>query len=467
MSEVRISRRRFIRNASFGLGALSLSSTLGIGLARSRPRAPNILLVVTDQLSLRAMGAYGAEWVRTPNMDDIAARGVRFHRSYCTSPVCSPSRSSMLTGLMPHETGVAYNSTPVLADVPNLGQVLRESNYDTVWTGKWHLGSSYPDSDAIPGFRYLRAARMNDLGTSTDPAVADEAISFLSSKHERPFFLAVSFHNPHDIGYWVRGYEEIVGEVDMQNLPPLPANFEKDSGEPEFIRMCRERPYYDEANMRTANWDERQWRVYLSAYYRLVERVDEQIGRVLAALDEAGLRDDTLIAFTSDHGEGMAAHHWVAKLMFYEECVTVPFVMAWRGVIPEGVSDTRHLVSGLDLMPTLCDYAGAEPPRTHGTSLRGVIENPDSPGRDFVVSELYPDPEDFDMQARMLRSRDRKYIAFSRGDMREMLFHLESDPGEMTNLAGDPQAREELERHREILRDWIARTEDVTFEPPR
>jgi choline-sulfatase len=151
----------------------------------------------------------------------------------------------------------------------------------------------------------------------------------------------------------------------------------------------------------------------------------------------------------------------VVKLMLHEEPVTVPLIVSWKGVTPSGRVDEEHLASGVDILPTICDYAGVRPLKgVTGGSLRPLIEDPDLPGRDFVVSELYPDPKCPEMQARMLRTRRYKYVAFSEGRNREMLFDLYADPGEMRNLALIPASQEELSNHRRLLRQWMAETDD-------
>jgi arylsulfatase A-like enzyme len=138
----------------------------------------------------------------------------------------------------------------------------------------------------------------------------------------------------------------------------------------------------------------------------------------------------------------------------------VPFIARWPGSVPAGVVDREHLVSGIDVLPTLCDYAGVEFPEVTGMSLRPLIDNPQAPGRPYLVAELCPDTKDLTMQGRMLRTARYKYVAFSRGRDPEMLFDLREDPGETRNLARDPARRGELERHRASLRSWCVQSRD-------
>lgn len=448
-------RRAFLRTAA----AATAIGLVPHAQARSA-RHPNVLFLMTDQQTLRAMSAYGNPHLRTPHMDSLAAAGVRFENSYCTTPVCGPSRGSLLTSRMPHETGVEINGQTLDPAIPNMGEIFREAGYHTAWTGKWHLPKSYPQGP-VPGFEYLPVPEGTKfrLGSQTDGPVADEAIRFLRRRHERPFLLGVSLHNPHDICWSVR--EDPPEPIDESVLPPLPANFEVDPNEPEFITACRNREVYGPEILYTKDWDRKRWREYLYQYYRHTEEVDREIGRILQALREEGLQDDTLIVFTSDHGEGAAAHRWVVKLMLYEEVATVPLIVSWKGRTPAGRVDATHLVSGLDVLPTMCDYAGVPVGRDFmGMSLRPLIETPDRPGHEFVVTELQSHSQDLSRKGRMLRTARYKYIAFSHGSNREMLFDLDADPGEMNNLALQPSSSAALEHHRELLRKWIAQTQD-------
>ena len=429
-------------------------------------KRPNILFILTDQQSRSTMSIDGDGGPRTPHLDALARGGVRFDNAYCTSPVCGPARAGLMTGTMPHTCGVEFLDRPIREDVPTLGEVFSTAGYETAYAGKWHLPEAYVTGDRMRGFRNLPVPLEGPwwLGTHIDDAVVDRAEAFLRQPHDRPFLLTVSLHNPHDICHWITEQDRDVLERfnTPGQRPPLPANFEVDGEEPDFIRACRQREHYGGENAWTINWTERDWRDYLNVYHRLVEHVDERIGRLLAMLREQGLEEDTLVVFTSDHGEGMAAHRWVVKLMLFEETAAVPFLIRWPGRIPAGIHDTRHLVSGADLLPTLCDYAGMTPPAgVQGRSLRPVIEHPESAGAEYVVCELQPDTDRPELKGRMLRTKRYKYIAFSHGERPEMLFDMERDPGEMRNLAASADHATELLRHRRLLADWLRRTNDA------
>jgi arylsulfatase A-like enzyme len=183
--------------------------------------------------------------------------------------------------------------------------------------------------------------------------------------------------------------------------------------------------------------------------------VDAEIGIVLDALRDAGLQDNTLVVFTSDHGDMDSSHKMEHKSVLYEEATRVPFVMSYKGVIPPGRVDDTHLISnGLDLLPTLCDYAQIEAPRRlGGRSLRAIAQGrtPDK-WRDFVVCES--------QNGRSLRTDRFKYSIYDSGKNREQLIDLKNDPGEMDNLAGHSDYEDVLNKHRGLLRDWVERTDD-------
>jgi len=437
-----LSRRQFLKAGVAGGAALATAGRF----ASSAPAIgghtrPNFLLIAADQLSLSAISAHGCPWVNTPNMDRLARCGASFMQSYTTDPVCSPARSSWFTGRMPSETGVISNNKPIRPDLPNLGQWLGREGYETVYVGKWHLPQSF--STQIPGFTVIPGG-LSGQGNTGDVAVSRACQAYLANRSRRqPFLLAASFLQPHDICAWVgmrQAHPEDLPYPEIENeLPPLPANFDFDPLEPERLKKSR-RPA----------WSERQWRYYLWSYGRHVEMVDAEIGRVLQALNDSGQARNTIVVFTSDHGEGMGRHHMVLKNYLYDEAAKVPLIMAFPEQWTEGRKDATHLVSGLDVTPTICDYAGVKPPASaFGRSLRPLVEGASPEWREFLVSEVQ-------VIGRMVRSPDLKYVVY-RGDPIEQLFDMKNDPGETKNLAAEARFSFALEDHRKRLKEWEAR----------
>ncbi len=449
-----ITRRRLMGTGAAGLCAMVLGGRLP---AAQRRKQPNVLLITTDQQRVDAMSAVGNKWVKTPNMDSLAANGVNFMNSYTPYPLCSPARSALHTSRMPHEYGVDHNNMAIDPKTPISGQIFRAAGYDTGYAGKWHCPAVYP-TEAFAGYEALNTTtRVGKLAQTVDEGTMNAAIEFIRRKREKPFLAVVSFINPHDIclpageasplldELWKR-YQPPVGA----ELPPLPANFENPQNLPEGFNRG---PKHD-------GWDENQWRKYTYAYYRMMEDVDKQVGQVLQALRDTGQENNTFIIFTSDHGEGLASHRWTGKMMYYQEEAAVPLIVSWKGVTPAGRIDREHLVSALDVLPTICDYAGVRGPAVmRGQSLRPIIEKPQQPGHGYVVSEMAGGPA----RSFMVRTKQYKYMVFptANGPKQEMFFDMQADPGEMKNLAAQAAFAKEIERHRKLLADWNKFTEEA------
>lgn len=457
-------------------------------------KRPNIILIFTDQQNVNAMSASGNPFLHTPNMDALAEDGIRFTNAYCTSPVSGPSRASIVTGLMAREAGVDWNDNSHLSDgIQTIGDVLGCNGYKTVWAGKWHVPEIYPQRSRMEwkrlhGFDLLPFWDAPDkgwlLGAETDPPLTKAVVDYLDGyEKEKPLFLAVSYHNPHDICMYPRkiGWENDKDSLltirpfgkyklpspmgirpdFLSTLPPLPSNFMIEYDEPEFVldKRTKPNPYGDEVQL-AAQFSDMEWRAYINSYYRLTELVDKEIGEIISALKRNRMYDNSLIIFTSDHGDGMAAHKWAAKLSFYEESVKVPFVM----VLPDksirgGVNS--NLVSLADIMPTFCDYAGISPDIDFaGKSLREAITSCSGGFREFVVTELADNLKDRSRKGRMVRTERFKYTVYSSGNRNEQLFDLLLDPGETKNLAYDKSYVLVVKRHRELLEQWFKERND-------
>ncbi len=440
------------------------------------PGPRNILLILTDQHTIRALSCLDWPGVSTPHLDRLAAEGLRFETSVCPAPVCGPARASFVNGLFPTQHGLRYNHDPAYADDDehrkwSFADGLRQAGIAPYWIGKWHASEFYPETESrIHGFDYLPIVHDSNkaYGADVDDLVADRAEAFLASPPDHPFFLAVSLHNPHDICMWIGGTDHpgLQALSEGGDAPPLPANHTIPEGEPEFIRMGRQRDHYGAEMSRTPAWTEAEWQDYLRAYNRLVEHADRNIGRVLDALDEAGLSDDTLVVFTSDHGEGCAAHKMVVKLSLYEEVAGVPLLCRWPGRIPAGSVCRSHVASGVDLAPTFMDATGQPtPPDIAGDSFWPQLLDPECPGRASALVQLHPDPKRPELEARLLRTKDAAYMAFSHGDKRELLFDMRVDPGQLMDLSGSAAHGAERSAMRQAMQDWLSHTGDL-FQPP-
>ncbi|OPZ14400.1 MAG: Choline-sulfatase [candidate division BRC1 bacterium ADurb.BinA364] len=374
-------------------------------------------------------------------MDRLAARGVSFWESHSANPVCCPARAAWFTGRATCENAVAMNSYPIAADMPDLGQWLGANGYETAYVGKWHV----PARNQAASFNV--SFPNSGQGEFGDEAVARAAEAYLHQRSgAKPFFLTVGFLQPHDICYWLQRNEHPFSRAMWPEirdaLPPLPPNFEFDPREP---RVPASRQV-------GADWSEDHWRFYLWSYCRHVEMVDACLGQVLDALEDSGQAENTLVIFSADHGEGQACHKKVLKGYLYEQALKVPLIVSLPGGGDSGRIDRRHLVSGLDLAPTLCDFAdAAPPPRMRGYSLRPLLEGRPVEWREFVVAESH-------IVGRAIRTADYKYIAYS-DDPVDQLFDMKNDPWETRNLAAEGASAAIVEEHRRLLADWEAALE--------
>jgi len=453
-------------NRLFVAGVLAALSfrLAATGQAVEQSDKPNILFIITDQHHARMLSSAGNPYLKTRALDSMARSGIRFSRAYVCNPVCVPSRISMATGVMAGRFGVFNNgmkaTIPKEVSTNSLGKLIKAGGYDTFYGGKVHMA---------PELTPLKAGYDEYCKDQRDK-LPEACIEFMTRKRDKPFFAVASFINPHDICFAYnarqpnrkgkplvdRLYREAQA-LPADQLPPLPDNSAVPKREPDAIEANMKVTAVTPAKLIRKDYNNRDWRNYRWIYCRLTERVDAQIGRLLDALKAHDLEKNTLVIFTSDHGDMDGSHRLASKNVFYENSVGVPFMMQYKGVIPAGVVDNNSLVSnGLDVLPTLCDYAGVSAPNyLLGRSLRPVAENQeDNARRPYVVAE--------NNTGRMLRSDHYKYCVYTSGKIRESLVDLRGDPGEMKNLAGQAGFQKHLNRHRDYLKQWINESKDVT-----
>ena len=426
-------------------GALILGTPFCLGAqdgnpapARVNDPRPDIVWIMTDQQTANALSCAGNHHVRTPNLDRLAARGVRFTNACCTAPLSGPSRTAMFTGLYPDEAGMIRNGAPLPENLgPRLlGNPVSSAGYECVYGGKWHVGPQL-DVPVESGFRMIHPHSDNGLG--------EACAAWLREDHDRPFLLVASFDNPHNICEAARFQPLPYGEVELpRRLPPLPPNFRRNGDDADVLLFEKESNY---SIYPTRRWTRRDWRRYRAVYYALVEKVDRQIGLIIDAIDF----DRTVVLFTSDHGDGTGAHHWNQKSALYEEVVNIPLIVCLPGGDHAGEIRTQLVSNGVDLYETLCDWTGAEA-SGQGRSFRKAVEE-NAPGQDYIVAETT-----FDKgvtRGWMLRTAHYKYVLYDKGKGREQLFDMDSDRLERHNLAARRRYRSQLDSHRELLRTWM------------
>ncbi|MFW6158042.1 MAG: sulfatase [Planctomycetota bacterium] len=473
--------------------------------------SPNLLFLFTDEQRADTMAAYGNTRIQTPNLNRLADESTVFDRAYVTQPVCTPSRSSILTGLWPHTTGCTENNLPLPAGCACLPEMLDE-RYGTGYHGKWHLGdeifaqhgfddwvsiedmyipyySEGRDRDARssyhhflvehgfePGeeniFRRGTAARLPE--PFSKPAfLAREAARFIRENRDRPFCLFVNFLEPHMPFFGPRDGQHDPAEV------TLPANFENPPTADQPLKThFRRWAAYNRGHSGLPLRTEADWRRMIANYWGLCSLVDTYVGQILAALDDCGLADDTIVVYTSDHGDMMGSHRLIAKCVMFEEAVRVPLLVRLPGqTAPRRV---RCPVSQIDLVPTLLDLMGQPiPDALQGKSLRPQLEGGASAAGDVFIewngpdASIRPAPEpDGSVQAGPGRTVSRKQARAAVADPvrtilapdgwkynhstigEHELYDLNADPHETDNLAADPQQQSRMADLTGRIRRW-------------
>jgi arylsulfatase A-like enzyme len=425
------------------------------------PNRPNILFLFADDQRADTLAAHGNPHIKTPHLDRLAAAGFSFRNNYIfggnSGAVCVPSRAMLMTGKTWFHLDVA-----TLKGQRLLPEHLAASGYTTFATGKWHNGEpswlrafqkgrsvmfgGMADHTRVPvrdkgSDGKLTPARPGDKFSSE--LFADAAIDFLKSHDGRqPFFAYVAFTAPHDPRQPPLPYREAY----YRDLPPLPPNFRPQLGfDNGMMRRVRDEDL--------APWPrtEAVIRDQLAEYYGLITHMDEQIGRILAALEQSGRARDTLVIFAADNGLALGSHGLLGKQNVHEPSMKVPLILAGPG-IPAGKASTAFTYL-LDLFPTLCDLLGIEPPPDlEGESLRPLWEGTKPRLRDSVFLPF------LDLQ-RAVRDDRYKLIAYPKIDHLQ-LFDLQTDPHETTDLAGRPGHADQVTRLLTLMRQWQTKVGD-------
>ncbi len=440
-------------------------------------RRPNVLFMIADDLN-NFLGCYGDPRAKTPNLDKLAARGVRFERAYCAFPLCGPSRNSMLTGLYPNSTGITANQQvfrQTIPEHPSLPQAFRSAGYFAGRIGKlyhynvpmsigtnghddpasWELELNPAGVDRLEEEPNIFTLTPGQFGGAlswyaspksdrhhTDGLMASDAewvLERCAKQQDRPFFLAVGFFRPHTpyvapkdpyFGYYPESEMPVVQGVkeDQADLPPAALGSHKrdqDKLTDDLRRQC------------------------VQAYYASISFMDAQVGRVVDALDRLGLADDTIIVFTSDHGYHMGEHGLWQKMSLFEESARVPLLIVAPGMTHGGVA--KSPVSLVDLYPTLTELGNvAAPKNLQGQSLVPMLKDPATVGRGYAITQVVRG----DSAGRVTVTRDVgsegmryfgytlrtprwRYTEWDEGRKGRELYDHDADPRELKNLAED------------------------------
>jgi len=444
-------------------------------------RRRNVLLVMADQLAAGWLPAYGHSAVHAPNLTALAQDAAVFESAYCPAPLCAPSRAGVLSARLPSRSGVFDNAAEMPASLPTLTHQLRAAGYHTGLVGKMHFVGPdqlhgfeerltpdiYPgDLDWTPDWRLAAGEQLpwyHTMESVLEPAVSvasmqqdyDEEVAFRAVRKifdlaredtERPFFLVTSFSNPHDPWELRPRYWDLYDRdaIDLPAVPRIPLD-EADPHSRRLRAMCG----VDELDLSAD-----QLRAARHGYYAAISYLDERVGEVLAALRDAGFGDDTIVAFTADHGEMLGERGLWYKMSFFEHSARVPLLLC----VPGAASARRvtEPVSLLDLAPTLLELTGHAWPDEHsesldGTSLVGLMKGETASRPGVVLAEYLA--EGVSAPAVMVRRGRHKLVACP-GDP-DQLYDLAGDPGELVDLAGDPAHATIVEELRaEVGRHW-------------
>jgi N-acetylglucosamine-6-sulfatase len=452
-----------------GLAAAALGTLPGRSSAADAPARPNIVFVLMDDLRWDDLGCAGHPFVRTPHVDRIAREGALFRNAFATTPLCSPSRASFLTGLYAHRHGITDNTdrSALSRRLVTFPRLLHDAGYETAFIGKWHMGvddAPRPGFDhwvGVPGQGTYRDPELNVDGKRvkvagyTTDVFTDRALAFLKRERVRPFLLYLAHKAVHpELAQGPDGrvsdpgastflpalrHKKLYAGAPVPRRPNVKDTLE---GKPALQRKVGDLP---PLGMKTGTSDEA-----VRDRLRLLAAVDEGVGRIFKALEEAKQLDNTLIVFTSDHGYFYGEHGLsVERRLAYEEAIRIPLLMRYPRLIKPGTKPDGLSLS-VDLAPTLLDLAGVGPPRgMHGRSLVPLLKGEETdPRRSFLI-EYFSDtvfPRVHKMGYRAVRTGRWKYIRYAELEGMDELYDLKNDPYEMKNMIKEPGAREALGR---------------------
>lgn len=500
---------------------LALCAFASVSRAEAPARRPNILFIMTDQQRWDCLGANGNKLIKTPNLDRLASEGANFTRAFVASPVCVPSRISFFTGRYAHSHRNRVNYTPLDHSEILLQARLKEAGYQTAVVGKLHYFPPTPEEAQRTGFDhvelhdavqftdrfsdYVKWRQANDpqreiyyrataknIPAGQNPFRAAIAEPYTETawtgqrsraelaelaKGPQPFFLHVSFWKPHAPFEVPAPWDALYNDVEI----PVPERFTQDDLKklPLPLQKLATR---DKGGLLQIDRPRLEW-MYRS-YYAAISQIDAEVGLLLQALEDSGQAQNTIVVFTSDHGDQLLEHGIMGKNCFFESSVRVPFMLRYPGHI----QPARHhdLIETIDLAPTLFELIGLpEPTEFQGRSFAPLIAEMGRPytPHDAVFSEnIIPEvitggAENYPFEkgkgvdgiphpdAKMVRTDRWKYCYYGDGDAE--LYDLKNDPREETNLAGRPESRDlEFEMRTRIL-NWLIRSPETDQIAPR
>jgi N-acetylglucosamine-6-sulfatase len=477
-----VTRRWLLRlGAVAALGVAACSPAARSGTATQAPVRPNVVFVLVDDMRWDEVRASGHPFVDTPNMDRLAREGARFLNAFATTPLCSPSRASFLTGQYPHANGIIDNTARPSHQLPVFPRSFQQAGYQTGFFGKWHMGN---DDSPRPGFTHW--VGMAGQGEAVDPPLnvdgerirvtgyvtdilTDYVERFIERANGSPFlvYLAHKAIHPNVIqqddgslvpvagqpGGFVAA-ERHRGRYAGRTMPRRPSAFHPPVGKPALLRQIGDLPPLGPA---TATTDEE-----IRGRLEMLLGVDESLGRIMALLEKRGILDRTVIVFTSDHGYFYGEHGLnEERRLAYEETIRIPLLVRYPPLVPAGLTPGQMVLS-LDAAPTLLEAAGLPAlAGVQGRSLLPIFSGKAGDWRSSFLVEYYSDtvfPRIRTMGYSAVRTERHKYIHYRELQGMDELYDLQTDPNEEANLIDKPEAAPLLERMQAELKRLLAET---------
>ena len=458
-----MNRRDFLKTTGLVVGSLALS---GCGRAGKAAKRPNIIFIMSDDHAAQAMGCYASKINKTPNLDRIANEGMRFNNCFCTNSICTPSRATILTGKYSHKNGCLTLSDKFDGAQQTFPKLLQTAGYHTAMVGKWHLKTEPTGFDywnVLPGQGKYFDPDMTEMGVRKEykgyvtDIITDLALDFLKNRpKDKPFCLCYHHKAPHDEWEFDPKYADLYKDVDIPEPENLFDGYHNRGNAVKRVTQkigMRHTLFQKETgHLRGRERKKQQYQIYLKKYLRCVASIDDNVGRVLDYLGKSGLKDDTIVIYTSDQGFFLGEHGLYDKRFMYEESLRIPFVVRYpRRIKPGSVSD--DIILNVDIAETFLDYAGvAVPGDMQGRSLRPLLEGetPDD-WRASMYYRYWMHGAHFNVPAHFgVRTREHKLIYYyglplnARGTKggptppEWELFDLKKDPMEMNNVYNDP-----------------------------
>ncbi len=453
-------RRDFLKAAA--LGAVAGLSCHRLPARRRAERRPNVVFILTDDQRWNALGCAGHPFLKTPNLDRLAADGARFANCFCTTSLCSPSRASMLSGLYAHAHGVTNNFTDYPNDLPSFPRQLQDAGYATAYIGKWHMNEH--SDERRPGFDFWASHKGQGKYYDTEfningsrsvlkgyytTRVTDLAIDWLRQQRpDRPFLLMLGHKAPHSPNTPEPHYEHLFDNVRIE----YPSTAFALEGKPDWIRQRLDTWHgiYGPLWGFRKEFPDRSpaggaaFAAFCRAYYATIKSLDDSVGRIYAALQQMGQLDNTLIIFVGDNGFFLGEHGMMDKRTMHEPSIRIPLLARYPALIrPRTV--VERMVLNVDLAPTILDICNApQLPKVHGQSWRRLLSGDATGWRNsWFYAYDYEKQFPYTPNVRGVRTDDWKYIHYPHGDggpdrHKAELYHLKSDPLETKNLIDDP-----------------------------